>query len=57
MKTRPFESVVQCDVEGRERIERFVPRHMTFPIGHYDPNKTLEIARAPENINGLFTRV
>ncbi|MBR0828558.1 ParB/RepB/Spo0J family partition protein [Bradyrhizobium manausense] len=40
--------------EGREHIERFVPRYMTFPIGHYDPNKTLEIARASEEINGLF---
>ncbi|MBB4263541.1 MULTISPECIES: hypothetical protein [unclassified Bradyrhizobium] len=41
--------------EGRQRTERFVPRYMTFPIGHYDPNKTLEIARASESINALFT--
>ncbi|MCW1991877.1 ParB/RepB/Spo0J family partition protein [Bradyrhizobium diazoefficiens] len=43
--------------EGRERAEGFVPRYMTFPIGHYDPNKTLEIARASENINALFTSI
>lgn len=41
--------------EGRQRTEGFVPRYMTFPIGHYDPNKTLEIARAAEAINALFT--
>ncbi|WP_316233365.1 hypothetical protein [Bradyrhizobium sp. SZCCHNPS2010] len=41
--------------EGRERTDGFVPRYMTFPIGHYDPNKTLEIARACEGINALFT--
>ncbi|SFM50100.1 chromosome partitioning protein, ParB family [Bradyrhizobium sp. Rc3b] len=41
--------------EGRERADGFVPRYMSFPIGHYDPNKTLEIARASESINDLFT--
>lgn len=41
--------------EGRERVRGFVPRYMAFPIGHYDPNKTLEIARASEAINALFT--
>lgn len=41
--------------EGRERADGFVPRYMTFPIGHYGPNKTLEIARASEGINALFT--
>ena len=41
--------------EGRERADGFVPRYMTFPIGHYDPNKTLEIVRAAEAINALFT--
>ncbi|WP_426413428.1 ParB/RepB/Spo0J family partition protein [Bradyrhizobium ganzhouense] len=41
--------------DGRERTERFVPRYMTFPIGLYDPNKTLEIARATECVNVLFT--
>jgi ParB family chromosome partitioning protein len=32
-----------------------VPRYMTFPISHYDPNKTLEIERVSESINALFT--
>ncbi|QOZ44743.1 chromosome partitioning protein ParB [Bradyrhizobium sp. CCBAU 53340] len=41
--------------EGRERTDGFLPRYMAFPIGHYDPNKTLEIARASEGINALFT--
>ncbi|WP_334418997.1 MULTISPECIES: hypothetical protein [unclassified Bradyrhizobium] len=41
--------------EGRERIEAFVPRYMAFPIGNYDPTKTLEIARMSEAINALFT--
>ena len=41
--------------EGRARTDGFVPRYMAFPIGHYDRNKTLEIARASECINALFT--
>lgn len=41
--------------EGRKRIDGFVPRYMSFPLRHYDPNKTLEIARASESINALFT--
>jgi ParB family transcriptional regulator, chromosome partitioning protein len=30
--------------EGRERVEGFLPRYMAFPIGSYDPQKTLQIA-------------
>lgn len=41
--------------EGRARAEGFVPRYMAFPIGQYDPTKTLEIARESEEINALFT--
>ena len=41
--------------EGRERVEGFVPRYMAFPVGHYDPNKTLEIATASDTIKALFT--
>ncbi|WP_049814790.1 hypothetical protein [Bradyrhizobium sp. WSM2793] len=41
--------------EGRERADGFVPRYMSFPIGHYDPNKTLEIVSASEGLNALFT--
>lgn len=31
--------------EGRLRVDGFVPRYMAFPVGHYDPPKTLKIAR------------
>lgn len=41
--------------EGRERIEGFVPRYMSFPIGHYDPNKALETGRLSASISALFT--
>lgn len=41
--------------EGRQRVEDFVPRYMACPIGHYAPEKTLEIARATRAINALFT--
>lgn len=41
--------------EGRAQIEGFVPRYMAFPIGHYDPNKTLEIAIISDAIKNLFT--
>ena len=41
--------------EGRERVEGFVPRYMAFPVWHYDPNKTLEIATASDTIKALFT--
>lgn len=41
--------------EGRERVEGFLPRYMAFPIGLYDPNKTLQIAIAWEAIKPLFT--
>lgn len=41
--------------EGRERVQGFVPRYMAFPVGHYDPNKTLEIATASDAIKSLFT--
>jgi ParB family chromosome partitioning protein len=42
--------------EGRERVEGFLPRYMAFPIGGYDPNKTLQIASDWEAIKPLFTR-
>ena len=32
-----------------------VPRYMAFPIGHYDAEKSLSLARACEMINPLFT--
>jgi ParB family chromosome partitioning protein len=41
--------------EGRERTDGFVPRYMAFPAGHYDPNKTLQIATDWEVIKPLFT--
>jgi ParB family chromosome partitioning protein len=41
--------------EGRERVEGFLPRYMAFPIGSYDPNKTLQIATGWEAIKPLFT--
>jgi ParB family chromosome partitioning protein len=41
--------------EGRERTEGWVPRYMAFPVGHYDPNKTLQIATDWEAIKPLFT--
>jgi ParB family transcriptional regulator, chromosome partitioning protein len=41
--------------EGRERVEGFLPTYMAFPIGSYDPNKTLQIARDWEAIKPLFT--
>jgi ParB family transcriptional regulator, chromosome partitioning protein len=41
--------------EGRERVEGFLPRYMAFPIGSYDPNKTLQIASDWEAIKPLFT--
>ena len=41
--------------EGRERVEGFVPRYMAFPVGHYDPSKTFEIATASDAIKALFT--
>lgn len=41
--------------EGREHVAGFIPRYMAFPPRHYDANKTLEIARASEAINRLFT--
>ena len=41
--------------EGRERVEGFLPRYMAFPIGSYDPNKTLQLATGWEAIKPLFT--
>lgn len=41
--------------EGRPRSEGWVPRYMTFPAGHYDPDKTLQNAALWENIKPLFT--
>ena len=41
--------------EGRERVQGFVPRCMTFPVGHYDPTKTLERAMPSDAIKALFT--
>ena len=41
--------------EGRERTDGWVPRYMAFPVGHYDPNKTLQIATDWEAIKPLFT--
>jgi ParB family transcriptional regulator, chromosome partitioning protein len=41
--------------EGRERVEGFVPRYMAFPIGHYDPAKTLQITEDWEAVKPLFT--
>jgi ParB family transcriptional regulator, chromosome partitioning protein len=41
--------------DGRERIEGFLPRYMAFPIGRYDPNKTLQIATDWEAVKPLFT--
>ncbi len=41
--------------EGRERVEGWVPRYMAFPIGSYDPNKTLQIASGWEAVKPLFT--
>ena len=41
--------------DGRERTEGWVPRYMAFPAGHYDPNKTLKIARDWEAVKPLFT--
>ncbi|WP_210166679.1 hypothetical protein [Bradyrhizobium japonicum] len=41
--------------EGRERVSGFVPRYMSFPISITIPNKTLEIVRASDGINALFT--
>lgn len=41
--------------EGRERREGWVPRYMAFPVGHYDPNKTLQIAMDWEAAKPLFT--
>ena len=41
--------------EGRERIEGFLPRHMAYPIGLYDPNKPLQIVAGWEVIKPLFT--
>ena len=41
--------------EGRERTDDWVPRYMAFPVGHYDPNKTLQIATDWEAIKPLFT--
>jgi ParB family chromosome partitioning protein len=41
--------------EGRERVERWVPRYMAFPVGQYDPNKTLQIAAQWEIVKALFT--
>jgi ParB family transcriptional regulator, chromosome partitioning protein len=41
--------------DGREQVQGFVPRYMAFPIGHYDPNKVLEIASASDDIKALFT--
>jgi len=38
--------------EGRERTDGWVPRYMAFLVGHYDPNKTLQIATP---IKPLFT--
>jgi hypothetical protein len=32
-----------------------LPRYMAFPIGSYDPNKTLQIATGWEAIKPLFT--
>jgi ParB family chromosome partitioning protein len=40
--------------EGRQRVEGFVPRYKAFPISHYNPNKTLEIATAWGAVKGLF---
>lgn len=41
--------------EGRERVEGFLPRYMAFPIGSYDPQKTLQIASDWEAVKVLFT--
>jgi ParB family chromosome partitioning protein len=41
--------------EGRERTDDWVPRYMAFPVGHYDPNKNLQIATDWEAIKPLFT--
>jgi ParB family chromosome partitioning protein len=41
--------------EGRARVEGFLPRYMAFPIGSYDPNKTLQIAASWEAVKPLFT--
>ena len=34
---------------------RGLPRYMAFPVGCYDPNKTLQIAAGWEAIKPLFT--
>lgn len=41
--------------KGRERTEGWVPRYMAFPIGIYDPNKTLQIVSNWDGIKYLFT--
>ena len=41
--------------ERRERVEGFVPRYMAFPIGRYDPAKTLQIEDDWEAVKPLFT--
>jgi len=41
--------------EGHERTEGWVPLYMAFPVGNYDPNKTLQIATDWEVIKPLFT--
>jgi ParB family chromosome partitioning protein len=41
--------------QGRPRTEGWVPRYMAFPPGHYDPNKTLQIATDWEIVKPLFT--
>jgi ParB family chromosome partitioning protein len=41
--------------EGRDKVEGWVPRYMAFPPGHYDPNKTLQMAADWEAIKPLFT--
>jgi ParB family chromosome partitioning protein len=41
--------------EGRERVEGFVLRYMAFPVGQYDPNKTLDTAMTSDAIKSLFT--
>jgi ParB family transcriptional regulator, chromosome partitioning protein len=41
--------------EGREQVQGYVPRYMAFPVGHYDPGKTLELAAVSDAIKSLFT--
>jgi hypothetical protein len=41
--------------EGRKAIQSFVPRYMAFPVGRYEPCKTLDIATTSDAIKDLFT--